>query len=744
VTPFTQSADITLVKSAGAPTVDQGLNATVTDAGDTITYTFTVENTGNVTLEFLQIADPLLDPPLPNGIVGEIISLAPGAQQVFTATYEITQADMNNGEVLNTAFLNGDGPQGPLPEVPSNPVETPLDQVPGLNVTVRANVSEIQSAQVGNEILYTTVVTNTGNVTLSNVALTDSLGTLNELLITLAPGETLSFVHSPYGLTQADLVAQQVVNTSMGLGSSPGNSDDVTATSSVTIAVMVSLIELIEEQLTQMLEDDMRETTTKQSRIFSDIARGASARLRNQPTGTCVAQLNTFVEANPVLFDTALAVIKPESGPVLDEVAKILATCETGRIEIGGHTDWRGSDAYNMDLSQRRVDSVLRALALRGVDTSRLRARGYGESQPIADNSTDQGMARNRRVMFTNIESEIAQNTAEQCGEVQPFGMNGTLNANDSGMSGNQSFGSESYNCITGERQILTGELSVSQEEGFGVQGMLSATLQREKIFNGDHLRGRFLGGYVSRANIDTEAEGTIDGFGAWAGLYGAKRYQQTLFLDYYLAASAGRHRYDLAFSDLLIDDQDISAGGAYNYWGLFGGAALSGETEWRGIDLTPRAGIDLRYASAWDATVQAQIPGLSETGTLSIDDQKGARLFAELGFGFGDDPEQEGGTDAATHFILTPRLYCDMQYDDASDDLCGFGLNMEYRAEDYVNGTAWGVDLDVETNGDIDRSRAGIFYERALFDESGELSMGADVTQGGQPTLKGNFDIRF
>jgi len=653
--------------------------------------------------------------------------------------------------VLNTALATGTPPTGPdvtdtsgTAQSNDTPTVTPFTSTPSINITLSANVSEIQSAEVGSDIIYTSVVTNTGNVTLSNVVLTDTLGTLNEGPITLAPGETRSFEHSPYALTQADLVAQRVENTSTATGSSPGNGNDVTDASSVTVEVMVSLIELIEEQLTQILEDDLRETTTKQSRIFSDIARGARARLQSQPTDTCVAQLNTFVAANPVLFDTALAVIRAESDPVLDEVANILATCETGRIEIGGHTDWRGSDAYNVDLSQRRVDSVLRALAQRGVDTSRLRARGYGESRPIADNTTDEGMARNRRVVFTNIEAEVAQSTAEPCGEVQPFGMNGTLNANDSGMRGNQSFGSESYNCVTGERQILTGELSVSQEDGFGVQGMLSATLQREKIFNGDHLRGRFLGGYVSRTNINTEAEGTVDGFGAWAGLYGAKRYQQNLFLDYYLAASAGRHRYDLAFSDLLIDDQDISADGAYNYWGLFGGAALSGETEWRGIALTPRAGIDLRYASAWDATVQAQIPGLSETGTLSIDDQKGARLFAELGFGFGDDPEQEGGTDAANRFILTPRLYCDMLFENGADDLCGVGLNMEYRADDYLNGTAWGFDLDLETNGDIDRSRAGVFYERKVFDDRGELSMGAEVSQSGQPTLAGNLDIRF
>jgi OmpA-OmpF porin, OOP family len=67
-------------------------------------------------------------------------------------------------------------------------------------------------------------------------------------------------------------------------------------------------------------------------------------------------------------------------------------------FEVAGHTDSMGSDEYNLGLSQRRVDSVRTYLVQKGVDSSRMSARGYGESQPVADNGTAEGRAQNRRV----------------------------------------------------------------------------------------------------------------------------------------------------------------------------------------------------------------------------------------------------------------------------------------------------------------------------------------------------------
>lgn len=83
---------------------------------------------------------------------------------------------------------------------------------------------------------------------------------------------------------------------------------------------------------------------------------------------------------------------------ILDQVADALIAASAIRIEVGGHTDYKGSDAYNLKLSDRRAASVVAYLVSRGVDAGRLSSRGYGESQPIDTNETDEGREVNRRV----------------------------------------------------------------------------------------------------------------------------------------------------------------------------------------------------------------------------------------------------------------------------------------------------------------------------------------------------------
>ena len=104
----------------------------------------------------------------------------------------------------------------------------------------------------------------------------------------------------------------------------------------------------------------------------------------------------------PVQFAWDQDIILPESFDLLSEVATlIVAHKEWQEILIEGHTDSDGSDAYNLDLSQRRANSVVRFLLAHGVEASRLQAQGFGRSRPIADNATLEGRALNRRVEFT-------------------------------------------------------------------------------------------------------------------------------------------------------------------------------------------------------------------------------------------------------------------------------------------------------------------------------------------------------
>jgi OmpA-OmpF porin, OOP family len=97
-------------------------------------------------------------------------------------------------------------------------------------------------------------------------------------------------------------------------------------------------------------------------------------------------------------FETGKATIQPDSDPLLDDVAAMLTGAPALQLEVGGHTDNVGTPEANLRLSEDRAKAVAAALAKRGVDASRLTAKGYGPSSPVADNRTEEGRAKNRRV----------------------------------------------------------------------------------------------------------------------------------------------------------------------------------------------------------------------------------------------------------------------------------------------------------------------------------------------------------
>ncbi len=97
-------------------------------------------------------------------------------------------------------------------------------------------------------------------------------------------------------------------------------------------------------------------------------------------------------------FDTNKATIKPESKPIIDQIVKLLKDNPALKVSIEGHTDSTGTPARNKVLSQERAQSVVNALTASGIDKKRLSATGWGQEKPIADNRSEEGKAKNRRV----------------------------------------------------------------------------------------------------------------------------------------------------------------------------------------------------------------------------------------------------------------------------------------------------------------------------------------------------------
>ncbi|MGY0620095.1 DUF7507 domain-containing protein [Lysobacter sp. A378] len=213
-TPIASTPSMTVVKSAAAPSGNA--------VGDTIDYSFLVTNTGNVTIDALVINDDQLTTPA----VCPVTTLVPGDTTTCTGTYVLTQADVNAGQVVNTATA-----AGTPPVTPGNPTPPPVDSPPSTTNTPIAStpsMTVVKSAAapsgnaVGDIIDYSFLVTNTGNVTIDALVINDDQLTTPAVcpVTTLVPGDTTTCTGT-YVLTQADVNAGQVVNTATATGTPP-------------------------------------------------------------------------------------------------------------------------------------------------------------------------------------------------------------------------------------------------------------------------------------------------------------------------------------------------------------------------------------------------------------------------------------------------------------------------------------------------------------------------------------------
>ncbi len=120
----------------------------------------------------------------------------------------------------------------------------------------------------------------------------------------------------------------------------------------------------------------------------------------------CVAQINAILDARQITFAPGSADIDSSAQDTITKIAEAMRDCQDVPMEIGGHTDSQGRETMNQRLSQSRAESVLSALLARRVLTNNLTARGYGETQPIADNDTEEGREANRRIEFRLLQPE--------------------------------------------------------------------------------------------------------------------------------------------------------------------------------------------------------------------------------------------------------------------------------------------------------------------------------------------------
>lgn len=121
----------------------------------------------------------------------------------------------------------------------------------------------------------------------------------------------------------------------------------------------------------------------------------------NLPDGPeCVRRMNIVMSESEIGFEPSKSAIAGDPAPTLDRLASVMAECADYQLEAGGHTDSQGSEGFNADLSRGRAQALVAAMAGAGIDVTNMTARGYGESQPIATNETEEGREENRRIEF--------------------------------------------------------------------------------------------------------------------------------------------------------------------------------------------------------------------------------------------------------------------------------------------------------------------------------------------------------
>ena len=239
----TQSPAITIVKSA---------DKTQLVAGETVTYTFLVTNTGNVTLTDTAVVEGSFSGA---GTLSAVScpadrTLAPGGELECTATYVVQQADVDAGAVDNSATATGNPPTGePVVSAPSA-VNITATQSPAITIVKSSDKTQLV---LGETITYSFVVTNAGNVTLSDVAIEEGeftgAGDISAVECpadrTLAPGAQL-ICTATYVVQQADVDAGRVANTATATGTPPGGdpieSDPSTTTSDATPAPALAIV----------------------------------------------------------------------------------------------------------------------------------------------------------------------------------------------------------------------------------------------------------------------------------------------------------------------------------------------------------------------------------------------------------------------------------------------------------------------------------------------------------------------
>lgn len=371
------SAAVTATLSPALELTKKVSPTTVDAAGQTVTYTFEVTNTGNATLTGIAIDDPLVQSLCPT------TPLAPGDQLTCTATYTVTQQDMDAGSVSNTATASGIDPAGTKTVSAESKAVFTVDAKPALALVKTADATT--DSKAGQLVDYSFVITNTGNVTVTDVTVAEDVftgtGTLDDPTCAagnaaLAPGAQVACTLE-YTVTQKDVDTGSITNTAKATGTPFGSATTIssntsTATVSEPAAAAVSLVKSADvtsvSKAGQVITFSFSVTNTGNTTLFNpSIAEGSFTGRGVLPTPVCPSAPTELIPGQTVVCATQYTVTAADlTGTPLSNTAT--ATVTTA-----------GGDAVKSDPSTVNVAELLPATTPTPLaDTGSTIAWGYG------------------------------------------------------------------------------------------------------------------------------------------------------------------------------------------------------------------------------------------------------------------------------------------------------------------------------------------------------------------------------
>ena len=346
--------------ATGSPSIAITTSANVSNfsgPGTPITYSYEVTNSGGVTLNPVTVTDAM---PGLSAVTCPDTTLAPAAFETCTATYTTTQADVDAGGITGTGLATGTPPTGP-DVTDSSPLTVPANQNASIGVVTSASISGF--SEPGIPVTYYFQVTDTGNVTLSAVDVTDTTPGLSAVSCpdsTLAPA-TDEICTATYTTTQADVDAGGITTTGVA-GGTPPNGPDVDGSSSLTIpANQNASIQIV-----------------KSATVGSFAEPGIPITYEYLVTNTGVVTLTSVTVTDPSPGLSALSCPDSTLAPAADETCTATYTTTQADVDAGGITD------IGTATGTPPIGPAVTATSLLTIESTRTPSIGLAKSASIA------------------------------------------------------------------------------------------------------------------------------------------------------------------------------------------------------------------------------------------------------------------------------------------------------------------------------------------------------------------------